>query len=126
MSKFEWHRFEEGAIRFSGAVRGIDQRGYDTFEVDLPSGRFLGRLERLYPDPERDAFNLVVPAFGAVDPADIGGQATAALLRPSDLDRVKTLVTRLADEAARLPEQERPAVMQGIYLGTVTFVKAAA
>ncbi|MBB3175561.1 hypothetical protein FHR90_003417 [Endobacter medicaginis] len=121
MDKFDWHHFKEGRIRFSGATRGIDQTGYDTFEVDLPSGRYLGQLQRQYPDPDRDAFNLAVRAFGAVDAADVGGLAAAATLRPSELDRVRALVHHLADEVGRLPEANRPFIMQGLFLGKVVF-----
>lgn len=36
---FEWQQFPGGRARFAGGIRGWDERGYDTFAVELEGAR---------------------------------------------------------------------------------------
>ena len=122
MRALDWYQFEEGRIRFSGGTRGFDQQGYETFEVELPSGRYFGELGQSYPDPKVDAFYLTVPAFGAREKDSVGGLTCADRIRQSELDLVMDLVPKLAAAVAPLGEDRMPVAMIGRYLGKTYFL----
>ena len=121
MGRFEWYQFPEGRIRFSGGTPGNDRTGYETFEVELPSGRYFGELGKRYPDPKGEGFYLTVPAFGARREDSVGGLGGADALPQFELDVVIKLLPRLADATAPLDTRQKSFVMRGTYLGRVIF-----
>lgn len=121
MGPFDWYQFAEGRIRFSGGTRGNDQTGYQTFEVELPSGRYFGEVEQRFGDPTGHSFNLVVPAFGARREDNVGGLIGVVPIRQSELDLVIKLLPQLAHATAPLDLKQKSSVMRGEYLGRVFF-----
>ena len=121
MGPFDWYQFAEGRIRFSGGTRGNDETGYETFEVELPSGNYFGELGKHYPDPKGEGFYLTVPAFGARRDRDVGGLGGAEALTQSELDLVIKLLPQLAAATAPLALKQKSSVMGGTYLGRVFF-----
>ena len=121
MGWLDWYQFAEGRIRFSGGTRGNDQTGYETFEVELPSGRYFGELGKQYPDPKGEGFYLTVPAFGARREDNVGGLGGADALPQSELDLVVKLLPQLAHATAPLDPEQKSWVMDGEYLGRVIF-----
>ena len=121
MGRFEWYQFPEGRIRFSGGTRGNDETGYETFEVELPSGRYFGELGKQYPDPKGEGFYLTVPAFGARREDNVGGLVGVVPIRQSELDLVVKLLPQLAHATVPLDLKQKSSVMRGEYLGRVIF-----
>ena len=102
-------------------TRGNDETGYQTFEVELPSGRYFGELGTQFPDPKGEGFYLTVPAFGARREDNVGGLVGAVPIRQSELDLVVKLLPQLADATAPLDIEQKSWVMGGEYLGRVIF-----
>lgn len=121
MGPFDWYQFPEGRIRFSGGTRGNDEAGHETFEVELPSGRYFGELGTRYPDREGEGFYLTVPAFGVRRRDDFDGSPGGIPISQPELDLVIRLLPRLADATAPLDPKYKPSVMHGQCPGRVFF-----
>lgn len=109
---FEWQRFPEGRARFSGGIRGWDERGYDTFAVELEGEVVYGEIARAFL-PNHNDFNIQVISFGYGMRENIGilnedgTLPNAQGIFPSAyLQRVQSLVVQLV--RAGLGFQDRP------------------
>ena len=60
---FEWVKFPEGNARFAGGIRGWDERGYETFAVEIDGEIVYGDIDRIF-FPNHNDFNIQVVSFG--------------------------------------------------------------
>ena len=56
---FEWHEFPEGRAQFSGSIRGDDERGHDTFAIELDGFVTYGGIDSVFLANDND-FNIRV------------------------------------------------------------------
>jgi hypothetical protein len=126
---FQWFDFPEGRVRFSGGMRGWDERGYDTFAVELEGEVVYGEIARTFL-PNHNDFNVQVVSFGYGMRENVGilnkdGTLPNAqgIFPPSYLERVQSLVVQLV--RAGLDFEDRPRVLtdfpNGHFQGKVIF-----
>ena len=126
---FEWQQFPEGRAQFSGGMRGWDERGYDTFAVELDGEVVYGEIARTFLPNDHD-YNVQVVSFGYGMRESVGilndgspGRHAQGIFSAAHLERVQSLVVQLI--RAGLHFQERPAVLtdfvNGHFQGKVIF-----
>lgn len=109
---FEWLQFPEGKVRFAGGIRGWDERGYDTFAVELDGEVVYGEIARTFL-PNHNDFNVQVVSFGYGMRENVGilneggpGPYAQGIFPPAYLQRVQSLVVQLI--RAGLSFEDRP------------------
>lgn len=112
---FEWQQFPEGRARFSGGMRGWDERGYDTFAVELEGEVVYGDIARAFL-PNHHDYNVQVISFGYGMRENVGilndgspGRHAQGTFSPAYLQRVQALVVQLVRAGLRF--EERPAIL---------------
>lgn len=107
---FEWQQFAEGRARFSGGIRGGDERGYDTFAVDIDGDVRYGEIDNIFL-PNHNDFNIQVVSFGYGMQGNVGNPHPNArgAYTEAELRIVRTLVVQLVQ--AGLSFQDRPTVL---------------
>lgn len=126
---FEWQQFPEGRACFSGGIRGWDERGHDTFAVEIDGQVIYGEIAPTFLANDND-FNVQIVSFGygmqeAVGILNDGSPGRHAQGRfPSDyLERFQSLIVRLI--RAGLNFEERPSVLRETpgsrFMGKVVF-----
>jgi len=98
---FEWQQFPEGRVRFSGGIRGWDERRYETFAVEIDGDVLYGEIDNLFL-PNHNDFNVQVVTFGygmieAVGLLNDGspGPQAQGTFPPAYLRRVQSLIAQL-------------------------------
>lgn len=112
---FEWQQFPEGRACFSGGIRGWDERGYDTFAVDIDGQIVYGEIARIFL-PNHNDYNIEVVSFGYGMRESVGlrnedgpGPYAQGIFSPAYLEYVQSLVVQLIRAGLRL--EDRPAVL---------------
>lgn len=112
---FEWQQFPEGRARFSGGIRGWNERGYDTFAVELEGEVVYGEIARTFL-PNHNDYNIQVVSFGYGMQENVGilnengTLPNAQGIFPSAyLQHVQALVVQLV--RVGLHFQKRPALL---------------
>lgn len=60
---FDWVSATEGRARFAGSIRGWDERGHDTYAVDVDGKVMYGEIARTFL-PNQNDFNIQIVSFG--------------------------------------------------------------
>ncbi|AKP92235.1 hypothetical protein [Achromobacter ruhlandii] len=60
---FDWVPAAEGRVRFAGSIRGWDERGHDTYAVDVDGKVMYGEIARTFL-PNQNDFNFQIVSFG--------------------------------------------------------------
>jgi hypothetical protein len=109
---FEWQQFPEGRARFSGSIRGDDERGHDTFAIEIDGSVTYGEIDSVFLPNDND-FNVRVVTYGYGMRENVGilnngnsGPHAQGVFPPAHLQRVQVLVTRLI--RAGLQFEDRP------------------
>jgi hypothetical protein len=112
---FEWQQFPEGRVRFSGEIRGWDERGHDTFAVEIDGQVVFGEIDNVFLANHND-FNVQVVSFGYGMRENVGilndgspGRHAQGRFPPAYLQRVQSLVVQLL--RAGLHFEVRPGVL---------------
>lgn len=112
---FEWQEFPEGRARFSGEIRGGDERGHDTFAIEIDGFVTYGEIARAFL-ANRNDFNIQVVTYGYGIRENVGilndgspGPQAQGVFPPAYLHRVQVLVVRLI--RAALQFENRPVVL---------------
>jgi hypothetical protein len=112
---FQWFQFPEGKVRFSGGIRGWDERGYDTFAVELDDEVVYGEIDNVFLANHND-FNLQVVSFGYGMRENVGilndgspGRHAQGRFPAAYLTSVQSLVVQLV--RAALHFEDRPTVL---------------
>ncbi|CAM5469902.1 hypothetical protein [Rhodanobacter lindaniclasticus] len=112
---FEWQQFPEGRARFSGGIRGWDERRYETFAVEVDGDVTYGEIARAFL-PNEDDFNIQVVSFGYGMRENVGilsdgspGPHAQGSFPQAYLRRVQQLVVQLV--RAGLDLSDRPSVL---------------
>ncbi len=66
---FAWFDLPDGRGRFGGAVRGSDERGHETFGVEVDAEPFYGEIVKIF---SGNAMHLQVTSFGYRNRDDVG------------------------------------------------------
>ena len=128
---FDWQQFPEGRARFSGGIRGWDERGYDTFAVEINGEVVYGDIARTFL-PNHNDFNVQVVSFGYGMRESVGilneyGSLPNAqgIFPAAYLQRVQSLVVQLLRAAQNF--EELPLVLtefpNGHFQGKLIFPK---
>lgn len=112
---FEWQQFPGGRARFAGGIRGWDERGYDTFAVELEGEVVYGEIAPAFL-PNHNDFNVEVVSFGYGMRENVGilneggpGPYAQGIFPPAYLQRVQSLVVQLVKTGLRF--QVRPTIL---------------
>lgn len=112
---FDWQQFPEGRARFAGGIRGWDERGYDTFAVELEGEVVYGEIAPAFL-PNHNDFNVEVVSFGYGIRENVGllneggsGPHAQGIFPPAYLQRVQSLVAQLIKTGLRF--QDRPTIL---------------
>lgn len=112
---FEWQQLPEGRARFSGEIRGWDERGYFTFAVELEGEVVYGGIDCAFLSNHND-YNIQVVSFGYGMRENVGilnedgTLPNAQGIFPSTyLQRVQSLVVQLV--RAGLQFKVRPSIL---------------
>lgn len=76
---FDWVPAAEGRVRFAGGIRGWDERGHDTYAVDVDGKVMYGEIARTFLADQND-FNIQIVSFG------YGVREHVGMPRPADHD----------------------------------------
>jgi hypothetical protein len=113
--EFEWMQFSEGRARFSGSIRGWDERGHETFAVELEGEIVYGEIARAFLPNEND-FNVEVTSFGYGMRENVGilndggpGPQAQGIFSADYLQRVQSLVAQMLRMVLKL--EDRPVVL---------------
>ncbi len=124
MGMFDWIEFDGGKARFAGGVRGWDELGHETFEVELDGKQYYGEVAKAFAPNEHD-YDLDILSFGYTVHEDVGLPAPEArqLFSPAQAAQVERLVQALAAEVATW--EEPPFILRQTessrFLGAVHF-----
>lgn len=120
---FGWIEFTDGRARIVGTVRGADEGGHETFEVQLVSHSGLyGEMRPRWAADGHD-FDLEIVSFGYSDERNVGNPHPGARRRFSLLERhaIERMIAGLLDH----PEAQRDIFAFGVrgtrFVGGVHF-----
>lgn len=112
---FEWQQFPEGKARFAGGIRGWDERGYDTFAVEIDGQVVYGEIDNIFL-PNHNDYNVQVVSFGYGMQENVGilndgspGRHAQGTFPTAYLQRVQSLVVQLV--RAALNFEKRPTLL---------------
>lgn len=108
---FDWVQFPEGRARFSGGVRGWDEKGHDTFAVELEGKVRYGEITRTYLANDND-FNIEIVSFGygIEDNVGISSPNARGTYTEAQLKIVRSLVLKLIRSGLRF--EDRPSALR--------------
>lgn len=93
-STFDWMDFAEGRARFCGATRGWDERGHETFAIEIEGKEYFGELESTFL-PDRHNYNISILSFGYEDKGYAGSLPPWKAFNSSDLQTAHALIVKL-------------------------------
>lgn len=112
---FDWVSATEGRARFAGGIRGWDERGHDTYAVEVDGKVMYGEIARAFLSNQND-FNVQIVSFGygvrehVGMPRPAGHDAHARDVSDAEtLQRVQSVLARLI--RAGLHFEDRPCVL---------------
>ncbi len=91
---FDWVQFAEGRARFSGIMRGWDERGHTTFALELNGVEYFGEIDQVFL-PDRHNFNIEVISFGYRRGEDVGMPNAAAVFSLHEIGIAERLIIQL-------------------------------
>ena len=113
---FEWQQFSEGRACFSGGIRGWDERGHDTFAVEIDGRVVYGEKSPAFFSSNHNDYNIQVVSFGYGMRESVGlineggpGPYAQGIFSPAYLECVQRLVAQLIRAGLRV--EDRPAVI---------------
>ncbi|QDH70353.1 hypothetical protein [Marilutibacter alkalisoli] len=121
---FDWQQFPEGRARFSGSVRGADERGHETFAVELRGETYYGEVRRTFLQNEND-FNIEIVSFGWPGTEWVGMPMPGMChtFSPEESDEAKKLIVGMIQAAAA--SETRPGLLNEYadarFMGQVVF-----
>lgn len=119
-----WVEFPEGRARFSGGIRGVDERGHDTVAVGIGKQTYYGEARRSFM-PNGNDFNVEIVSFGYLGKENVGEAPFDARqpLTLAQLETARILLVGLVQKG--LSFAERPRVLteypDSRYMGKVLF-----
>ncbi|CUJ38200.1 hypothetical protein [Achromobacter sp. 2789STDY5608621] len=112
---FDWVPAAEGRARFAGGIRGWDERGHDTYAVEVDGKVMYGEIARTFL-PNQNDFNIQIVSFGygvrehVGMPRPAGHDSHARGVSDGEtLQRVQSVLARLI--LAGLCFEDRPRVL---------------
>ncbi|MEP7187200.1 MAG: hypothetical protein ABI767_15320 [Rhodanobacter sp.] len=121
---FHWVQFKEGKAKFSGGIRGGDERRHETFAVELKNTVLYGEIENVFL-PNGNDYNIEVISFGYGMEANVGNPHPNArgAYTFAELQIIKSLIVQLLQ--AGLHFEDRPSVLteypNAHYMGKILF-----
>ena len=119
---FDWVDFPEGRARFSGGTRGVDERGHETFAVEVNGIEYFGEINQSFLS-DRHNFNVEIISFGH---SEIFTGSTSDSWSPftkNELKTVQSLIVQLI--RAGLELEDRPSALDEFpdsrFMGEVIF-----
>ena len=113
---FDWVSGPEGRARFAGGIRGWDERGHETYAVEMDGEVLYGEIARAFL-PNQNDFNVLVVSFGYGSRENVGMPRQDGLhprAQANDpaqqLQRVQSLLTGLIQAARHF--EDRPGVLR--------------
>jgi hypothetical protein len=111
-SAFDWVDFDQGRARFSGSIRGYDEVGHDTFEIEIDSEAHFGEIRDVWIDSHE--FDLEIVRFGYFNRDDVGipaepGNLAIAVFSPDRIAIAQGLICALIASFAE--SDRKPAFM---------------
>lgn len=123
-SVFDWVGFPEGQARFSGGIRGGDERGHDTVAVSLGKNVYYGEIKRRFLKNGND-FDVEVVSFGYLDRGDVGDAPfdPRETLSRAEIEATQALILQLVK--AGTSSKEKPRILaeypDAHFMGKVLF-----
>lgn len=107
---FDWVQFPEGRARFSGGIRGGDERGHETFTVEVDGISYYGEINHAFL-PNGNDFNVEITSFGYTDKQNVANPSLGARreFTASALRIVRELILKLTQ--AGLDFEDRPSAL---------------
>ncbi len=103
---FNWMQFAEGRARFAGGVRGVDERGHETFAVEVDGVEYFGEIVSAFLPNDND-YNIEVVSFGFADEGFAGEElrpGIALVLSEAQVATVAGIIRQLIVEGARMDD----------------------
>ena len=119
-----WVDFPEGRARFSGGIRGVDERGHETVAVSIGKQNYFGEVRRSFM-PNGQDFNVEIVSFGFPSKEYVGEAPFEARqsLTSVELETARTLLFGMVQRG--LSFAERPRVLteypDSRFMGKVVF-----
>jgi hypothetical protein len=103
MSKaFEWVGVTDGRARFCGMIRGWDERGHETFAIEIDGRPVYGEVDAVF---DGHAISMNVVSFGYLEQSRVGVTGAArsctleqAAIAERDIRELISAVSAYADE----------------------------
>lgn len=124
VTTFDWLDFGQGRARFSGGIRGADERGHETFAVEVNGTEYFGEIDRAFL-PNGNDYNIEIVSFGYTDRAYVSAPFPNAREKftPAGLDVMQSLICGLIEAASKAAE--KPYIMgeypDAHFMGKVIF-----
>lgn len=114
---FDWVQFKEGRARFNGNKRGWDERGYETYAVEIGGKVRYGEIDNSFLSNDND-YNIEIISFGYAMEGSVGipnePEEQKLLARgaytQAELKVVQSLVSQLV--RAGLSFENRPSLLR--------------
>jgi hypothetical protein len=110
VTTFDWLDFGTGRARFTGGIRGADERGHETFAVEVDGAEYFGEIDRAFL-PNGNDFNMEIVSFGYTDRAYVSAPFPSAreTFTPAALEVMQLLICRLVEAVSKAAE--KPSIM---------------
>lgn len=114
---FDWVQFKEGKARFNSDIRGWDERGHESYAVEIEGKVRYGEISKAYLANDND-YNVEVVSFGYAMEGSVGipnepgeqGLLARGAYTQAQLKIVQSLVSQLVN--AGLKFEDRPSVLR--------------
>lgn len=119
---FDWVAFPEGRARFSGEVRGWDERGRETFALELRGKEYFGEIRNSFLENRND-YNIMVVAFGYGWEKEVGmpGAEARKVFTANEESIARSLVVRLIQTGLNLEDPPFFLVPPSHFAGEIAF-----
>jgi hypothetical protein len=121
---FDWVQFPEGRARFAGGTRGWDERGHETFAVDVDGVEYFGEIRHAFL-PNGNDFNIEIVSFGYRDEIYAGSPPPHDPFTADELKVVQSLILQLIRSGLHRADEDKPLVLDedpgSRFMGKVIF-----
>ena len=123
-SSFDWLDFSGGRARLSGGIRGYDERGHETFSVEVGGSEYFGEIKRAFLSNGND-YNIEVISFGYGRIGSVGMPmlGTCQIFTAAEIVTIQRLIVQLI--AAGMRFEDRPTLLteypNAHFMGQVIF-----
>ncbi len=119
----DWIDFPNGRARFSKGTRGWDERGYETFAVDLDGRVFYGEVDQNFTGT---SMFIEISNFGYQQEGDVGIPGGAKAFTRAEARRVEALVRQLVVTVDGYPREDKVISMrtfgEAVLTGEIVFL----